>query len=178
MARAQDCAIASKVRARGLSYPKTKDLTPTAWHTAYPKIKDLTPILKTHWHTDVQIIFVGWFLSKMLILPWYMQHFSNMIKINIAGKWLFNTLLPNGTNTCVTNNQLRAVRWMIIGSQNVKTSVPQWHTGLKNSLVRCAVGENWKQVWSKAMAKLQRKSVEYAFRVRNLQTTVVQNNAI
>ena len=47
------------VRARGLSYPKTKDLTPTAWHTAYPKIKDLTPILKTHWHTDVQIIFFG-----------------------------------------------------------------------------------------------------------------------
>ena len=47
------------VRARGLSYPKTKDLTPTAWHTAYPKIKDLTPILKTPWHTDVQIIFFG-----------------------------------------------------------------------------------------------------------------------
>ena len=53
----------------GLSYPKTKDLTPTAWHTAYPKIKDLTPILKTHWHTDVHIIFFRQFLSKMLILP-------------------------------------------------------------------------------------------------------------
>ena len=58
-----------KVRARGLSYPKTKDLTPTAWHTAYPKIKDLTPILKTHWHTDVQITLFGEFVSNMLILP-------------------------------------------------------------------------------------------------------------
>ena len=51
--------VEAMVWARGLSYPKNKDLTPTAWHTAYPKIKDLTPILKTHWHTDVQIIFFG-----------------------------------------------------------------------------------------------------------------------
>ena len=39
--------------------PKLKIFTPTAWHTAYPKIKDPTPILKTHWHTDVQIVFFG-----------------------------------------------------------------------------------------------------------------------
>ena len=63
-----------------------------------------------------------------------------MIKINIAGKWLFNTSCPMAhrisvTNTCVTNNQLRAVRWMIIGFAKCKK-----HPFLNGTLV-------WKTLW-------------------------------